>query len=36
MDQKIREQIALFRFGVIADLLARKNLSRGDREKLVT
>ena len=36
MDQKIREQIALFRFGIIADLLARKNLSRGEREKLIS
>jgi putative transposase len=32
MDKELREQIALFRFGVIADLVNRTGLSRGEQE----
>ncbi len=35
MKEHLREQIALFRFGVIAPLVNRKRLSWGEREALV-
>jgi hypothetical protein len=30
VDKELRQQIALFRFGVIADLVSRKGMSRGE------
>ena len=35
MDAQKREQIALFRFGVITPLLGRKGLGWGEREKIL-
>jgi len=35
MDKEQREKIALFRFGVISDLVARKALSWGEREEMI-
>jgi hypothetical protein len=35
MDTQKREQIALFRFGVITPLLGRKGLGWGEREKIL-
>jgi transposase InsO family protein len=35
MNEELREQIALFRFGVISPLVNRKGLSWGEREQLV-
>lgn len=32
MDRELRQQIALFRLGVIADLVSRKGMSRGEQE----
>jgi putative transposase len=32
VDKELRQQIALFRFGVIADLVSRKGMSRGEQE----
>ena len=34
MDDDVKKAIAIFRFGVIADLVGRK-LSRGEKEKLL-
>jgi len=35
MNEELREQIALFRFGVISALVNRKGLSWGEREEMV-
>jgi len=35
METEKKEQIAVFRFGVIAELVTRKGLRRGEREKLI-
>jgi transposase InsO family protein len=35
MDQQSREQVAMFRFGVIANLVNRKSLSRGEQEAIM-
>ncbi len=32
MDKELRQQIALFRFGVISELVSRKGMSRGEQE----
>ncbi len=34
MDQEQKDQIALFRFGVISELIGRRDLRRGERESL--
>jgi len=36
MDEKQREQIALFRFAVINPLVSQRHLSRGQKETLIT
>ena len=35
MDEEQKKKIALFRFGVIADLVGRKKLERGEREAII-
>lgn len=35
MDQEQKDQIALFRFGVISELIGRRDLRRGERESLI-
>ena len=35
MDEKLREQIALFRFAVITPLVSQRHLARGEREALI-
>jgi transposase InsO family protein len=35
MDEKLREEIALFRFAIITPFLSQKNLRRGEREALI-
>ena len=35
MDTEKRQQIAVSRFGVIAELVTRKGMERGEREKLI-
>jgi putative transposase len=35
MEQQMKEQMAMFRFGVIASLVSRRNLSWGEREAMI-
>jgi transposase InsO family protein len=34
-DQEHREKVALFRFGILSPLISRRNISRGERERIV-